>query len=76
MSRERLLRSNLIGKKIRVGEIKGNIIGESKNMLTVEDGHGRKTRIIKRCHTMEISGIRVEGKDLVGRIDERTRRRR
>ena len=75
MSKERLLRTNLIGKRIEVGGIQGIIIDETKNMLTVKEGKQEK-KIIKKNHVMIIDGKEINGEEIIGRTEERLRKKR
>jgi len=88
ITRRNVLRHELIGLKARVANssdptllgIHGTIIDETRNMLVIEQAGGTKTlpkASSKFMFTLP-SGekVEVEGAKLVGRPEERVRRRR
>jgi RNase P/RNase MRP subunit p29 len=76
----RNIRKNLIGRNVEVGAIKGEIIDESKNMLTIRDEKGKARKLIKKNHTFTIrfkdGKQTIDGKDILGRSEERIRLKR
>ena len=73
MSKERLLRTNLIGKKVQVKHILGTIIDETKNMLIIQTQKEIK-KMPKKNNTFDIEGHTLNGNSLIGRIEERSRK--
>jgi ribonuclease P protein subunit POP4 len=84
---ERLLRHELIGLECRVLRasnpallgLKGRIVDETRNMITVI-GRGGEKRIPKRETTLQLilpegETVEVEGKRLVKRPEDRIKRR-
>ncbi len=66
----------LIGKEIAVEGIhlKGKVINESKQTLTIKTEKGEK-KIIKQQHSFIINSSKVEGQELLGRPEERIKSR-
>ncbi|MBW2983686.1 ribonuclease P protein subunit [Candidatus Woesearchaeota archaeon] len=75
MDKSALLKSELIGLKVKVlgTRIEGGIVDETKNMLIIEH-KGRKKRIIKSNNVFEFKGIKIDGKSLIGRSEERIKK--
>lgn len=71
------MRKELIGKKIKIIEsknktnkgIKGKVIDETKNTITIDD-----KKFIKKNITFEIDGKIIEGKDIMFRPEERIKK--
>ena len=74
MNIKRLLRENLIGLKVRVGNKQGNIIDESRNMITIKDEKEETKKFIKNSNTFIIENNKIEGKKLIGKIEERIKK--
>jgi ribonuclease P protein subunit POP4 len=56
--------------------IKGNIIDESKNTLTIVTTNGKKKRLIKEHITFKINDrTTIEGKNITFRPEDRTKRK-
>ena len=76
----RIIRRNLIGRNVEVNAIKGKIIDETKNMLTVRDEKGNVKRFIKKNHIFMIrfkeGKQKIDGKDIIGRTEDRIRIKR
>ena len=75
MDKAALLKSELIGLnvKVRGAKIEGRIVDETKNMLIVEH-KGEKKKIIKNSNVFDFNGIKIDGKSLVGRAEERIKK--
>ena len=54
--------------------IKGTILDETRNMIVIKTDEGRKN-IIKNTVTMMIDGIKVNGTELIGAVDERIKKK-
>jgi RNase P/RNase MRP subunit p29 len=69
MKRETLV---LIGKDIEVAKshLKGKVINETKQTITIKTQKGEK-RVIKKLHTFIINGAMIPGERFLGRIEER-----
>ena len=73
-----IIRRSLIGQTVEIVEaanaallgLKGNVIDESKHMLTIDTAHGEK-KVIKEQVTMMIQGKKIPGTALTKRIEER-----
>ncbi|RLE57711.1 MAG: ribonuclease P protein subunit [Thermoprotei archaeon] len=83
-----ILRHELIGLKVRVLEsrvrsqvgIEGRVIDETMNTFTIELNDGRRVKVLKKDCTFLFtlpSGllVKVEGKVLIGRPEDRLKRR-
>ena len=78
MKIEKILRGEFIGKKIKIVDatnpsnigIEGEIIDETKNTFTIKTNKGNK-KIIKSNTTLEIDNLRINGKLLEKRPEER-----
>lgn len=72
------MRQPLIGKKITVLTsvnraylgITGTVIDETKNMLILRSGK----KLIKEAVIIEVNGTIIDGKDIVGRPEDRIKR--
>ncbi len=75
MDKASLLNHELIGLNVKVlgTGIEGRIIDETKNMLIIEHNH-KKKKIIKNNNEFEFDGIKIDGKSLVGRPEERIKK--
>jgi ribonuclease P protein subunit POP4 len=79
MDKVALLKGKLVGLNAKVAgtEIEGKIVDESRNMLIVEQ-NGKKKKIIKNSNEFEIiiknQKIKIDGKNLVGRPEERIKK--
>lgn len=75
MDKTELLKGELIGLNVRVlgKNVEGRIIDETRNMLTVEH-KGRKKQIIKNSNVFEFNKIKIDGKKLIGRPEERIKK--
>ena len=64
--------SVLIGQEIAVekSHLKGKVINETKQTITIKTEKGER-KVIKTLHSFIINGARVEGKQLLGRPEER-----
>ena len=76
-----LLKGELIGLKAKVYEpknkanlgLEGEIIDETRNTITIKT-KGKSKKIIKDQTKIMINGIKIDGKDLVARPEERTKK--
>ncbi len=76
--REKRERIALIGEEIRIADAKnktltgftGNVVGETRNTITIKTQTGNKT-IIKEQVEIEINGKKIQGKNITGRVEER-----
>jgi RNase P/RNase MRP subunit p29 len=74
-------RNCIIGKKIRVlystnpcdGHITGRVVDETKNMMQVENEPELKW-LIKKNVIVLLDGQRIDGRELVGRPEDRIKR--
>ena len=75
MYKAALLKGELIGLNIKVlgTKIEGSIVDETKNMLIIEHNH-KKKKIIKNSNVFDFNGIKIDGKTLVGRAEERIKK--
>ena len=73
-----ILRDEIIGKEVEIACIKGIIIDETRSMVSVRDRQNRIRRFIKKNHIFIIhsdnKAYRIEGKDIVGRPEERIKK--
>jgi RNase P/RNase MRP subunit p29 len=62
----------IIGLDIEVegSHLKGKVINETKNTITIKTQRGDK-KVIKKNHAFTINGAKVPGEQLLGRIEER-----
>ncbi len=79
MDKESLLKSELVGLKVEVcgKKIQGKVIDETRNMLVIEcDGSVKKAIKNSNDFEFEFNGqkIKINGKTLVGRPEERIKR--
>jgi ribonuclease P protein subunit POP4 len=84
---ENLVRHELIGLRAKVVEssnpknvgIKGRIVDETRNTFTIEKKDGKEKKLIKEenVFVFDLSGekVRVEGKILVGRPEDRIKKK-
>ena len=78
MNVEKILRGEFIGKKIKIVDatnnsnigIEGEIIDETKNTFTIKTNKGNK-KIIKSTTTIEMDNLKISGKLLEKRPEER-----
>ncbi|MEK6934486.1 MAG: ribonuclease P protein subunit [Nanoarchaeota archaeon] len=78
---EKITRHELIGLKVEITNsansslkgIKGKIIDETKNTITIETKNNHK-KIIKSQVKMKINNKEIDGTDLVGRPEERIKK--
>lgn len=72
------VKSELIGRKVKVGKHEGKIIDETKNMLIIETKKGIK-KIPKKGKIFEFKykgkKIKIEGNFLIGRPEERIKKK-
>jgi ribonuclease P protein subunit POP4 len=75
MEKAELLKGELIGLSTKVlgTNIEGKIIDETKNMFIVEH-EGKEKKIIKNSNEFEFDGIKIDGKLLIGRPEERIKK--
>jgi ribonuclease P protein subunit POP4 len=79
MDKAVLLSGELVGLNAKVAgtEIEGKIVDETRNTLVIKH-NAKKKRVIKNSNDFEIilknQKIRVDGKDLVGRPEERIKK--
>jgi ribonuclease P protein subunit POP4 len=75
MDKKSLLKGELIGLNVKVlgANVEGMIIDETKNMFTIEH-KGKKKRIIKGNNEFAFGKIRIDGKLLIGRPEERIKK--
>lgn len=75
MDKAALLKGELIGLKVKVlgVKIEGKIVDETRNMLIVEH-ENKKKKIIKNSNVFEFKGIKINGKSLIGRSEERIKK--
>ncbi|MBI4440365.1 ribonuclease P protein subunit [Candidatus Woesearchaeota archaeon] len=52
---EDLLRGELIGRNVKVGQVEGTIVDETKNMLVILTQEGLKKKYIKKAHKFEFN---------------------
>ncbi len=73
-------RSLIIGKEIEVVystnpcdlKIKGKVVDETRNMMQIENGELKW--LIKKNVVVLVDGRRIDGKELVGRPEDRIKR--
>ena len=73
-----LVRKELIGLSIKIVDSKnktnigleGKVVDETKNLLIIKS-KGKMKKILKKDVIIEISGIKIDGKKLVSRPEER-----
>jgi RNase P/RNase MRP subunit p29 len=72
-----ILKGEFIGKHVKVDEIKGKIIDETKNLLIIKDNNGKTRKLIKKNHTFTIKikdkEHQIKGEDINTRPEERIR---
>ena len=73
------LGQSLIGSKIEVVDadnknligLSGVVIDETQNTLVIDNGK----KVLKAQVVLEVEGKRVNGKDLIGRVEDRLKKR-
>jgi ribonuclease P protein subunit POP4 len=70
-----ILKKELIGCDIKIKDMAGKVIDETKNMLIVEMNGGGRKKFIKKNNLFEITNggktIKIDGKELMLRPEER-----
>ncbi len=75
-------RNCIIGKEVRVVHctnpcdlcIRGRVVDETKNMIQVQNEDGELKWLIKKNVTVLLDGRKIDGKELVGRPEDRIKR--
>jgi ribonuclease P protein subunit POP4 len=73
---------DIIGMKMKVIKsqnadavgIEGKVIDDTRNTVIIETKEGKRSRLIKKQHTFMLNDKVVQGKNLVGRPEERIKR--
>tara|TARA_Y100000310_G_C20207492_1_gene589753 strand:- start:199 stop:438 length:240 start_codon:yes stop_codon:yes gene_type:complete len=77
MDVKKIITGELIGLQIKIGEGKGKIIDETKNMIVVENKNGERKKLMKKNNQFEVivdgQTVTIEGNKLLLRPEERVK---
>lgn len=75
-------RNCIIGREVKVVHctnpcdlhIRGRVVDETRNMIQVQNEDGEPKWLIKKNVTVLLDGQKIDGKELVGRPEDRIKR--
>lgn len=79
MNKENVIQTEFIGRTIEVHQknsnkkVKGKVIDETKNMLTILTEDDRRKKMVKSQVTLMIGGAKIEGRLICERPEDRIR---